>query len=118
MKFLCLAYGSEKDWKALSKGEQDALLAQDEALRQRGTLMGAVETKAITVRAWDGVPHVANQAFAELSVPLAGFSIIEADNLDEVVGLVAKTPCARAKGAIEIRPIMFLNEEEWKASKK
>ena len=27
MKFLCLAYGSEKDWKALTKDEQDALLA-------------------------------------------------------------------------------------------
>ncbi len=27
MKFLVLAYGDEKDWKALSKAEQDALLA-------------------------------------------------------------------------------------------
>src|SRR5947208_1863323 len=32
MKFLCLAYGDEKDWKALSS-EQDTLLAQDEAVR-------------------------------------------------------------------------------------
>ena len=23
MKYLCLAYGDEKDWKALSKSEQD-----------------------------------------------------------------------------------------------
>jgi len=36
MKFLCLAYAAEKDWKTLRKDEQDALLAQDEFLRQRG----------------------------------------------------------------------------------
>jgi hypothetical protein len=41
MKFLCLAYGAEKDWKALTKDEQDALLAQDDVLRKRGALMAA-----------------------------------------------------------------------------
>jgi len=46
MRFLCLAYGSEKDWRALPRAEQDALLAQDEILRQRGALMGAVESKS------------------------------------------------------------------------
>lgn len=30
MKYLCLAYGDENDWHALTKREQDALLAQDE----------------------------------------------------------------------------------------
>jgi hypothetical protein len=34
MKYLCLAYGDEKDWKVLTKREQGALLAQDEALRK------------------------------------------------------------------------------------
>ncbi len=31
MKFLCLAYGDEKDWNALTKKQQDELLEQDEA---------------------------------------------------------------------------------------
>jgi hypothetical protein len=35
MKFLCLAYGAEKDWKALTTGEQTELLAQDEVIRRR-----------------------------------------------------------------------------------
>jgi hypothetical protein len=55
MRFLCLAYGDEKDWVVLSKEEQDALLAQDEALRRRGALVAAVGD-ATTVRAWDGEP--------------------------------------------------------------
>lgn len=116
MKFLCLAYGAEKNWKALTNDEQDALLAQDEFLRKRGALMAAVELAVTTVRAWDGNPNVTTGAFARSDVPLAGFSVIEAENADHAVRLVAGTPCARAKGAIEIRPIMMINDAEWKGT--
>lgn len=112
MKYLCLAYGDEKDWNALTKEQQDALLAQDEVIRRRGALMAAVETNVTTVHAWDGTPSTTRGAFAESRAPLAGFSIIEAATLDEVVQLVAQTPCARAGGAIEIRPILAINEFE------
>jgi hypothetical protein len=112
MKYLCLAYGDEKDWNALTKSEQDDLLAQDEVIRERGALMAAVKTAVKTVRAWDGTPEVTDGAFADSGVPLAGFSVIEAADLNEVINLVAKTPCARAKGAIEIRPILAINDFE------
>ena len=110
MKFLCLAYGAEKDWNDLSKSEQDTLLVQDEAIRKRGTLMAAVRTSATTVRAWDGTPTITEGSFTDTTVPLAGFSVIEADDINEVIRLVANTPCARAKGAIEIRPILVIND--------
>jgi hypothetical protein len=42
MKFFCLAYGDAKDWRDLSKEQQDELLMQDEVLRKRGALMAAV----------------------------------------------------------------------------
>jgi hypothetical protein len=112
MKFLCLAYGDEKDWHVLTKKEQDEMLAQDEVVRKRGALMAAVQTKTTTVRAWDGKPITTDGTFADSKAPLAGFSIIEAADLDEVIRLVAGTPCARAKGAIEIRPIMAINDFE------
>lgn len=106
MKFLCLVYGGEKDWLALTQQEREELLAQDEVLRRRGNFMSAVETTVTTVTAWDGSPTTTSGSFAKSSVPLAGFSIIEAADINEVVQLVAGTPCARAKGAIEIRPLM------------
>jgi hypothetical protein len=111
MKYLCLAYGAERDWNALSKEEQGSLLAQDEVIRKRGALMAAVQTTVTTVRAWDGNPTTSDRPQGNSGVPLAGFSIIEAADLDEVVRLVAGTPCARAKGAIEIRPILAINDE-------
>ena len=110
MKYLCLAYGDEKDWNVLPKSEQDALLAQDEVLRENGALMAAVETTVTTVSAWDGTPKVTDGAFANSGTPLAGFSVIEAADLHEVINLVAQTPCARAKGAIEVRPILVIND--------
>jgi hypothetical protein len=109
MKYLVLAYGDEKDWQALTKSEQDALLAQDEVLRKRGDVVAAVGQTATTVRAWDGTPATAEGAFAKTHLPLAGFGIIEAVDLDEAVKLVAQTPCARAKGVVELRPIAAIN---------
>ena len=116
MKFLCLAYGAEEDWNALTGEEQDALLAQDERLRRRGALMAAVEPRVTTVRAWDGTPSATDGAFGRMEAPLAGFSVIEADSIEEAVRLVADTPCARARGAIEIRPILMINDAEWRGA--
>jgi hypothetical protein len=110
MKYLCLAYGDANDWKALTKDEQDELLAQDDVLRQRGDLVAAVETTATIVRAWDGRPTTSDGSFASSRIPLAGFSIIEADDEDEVIELVADTPCARAGGVVEVRPIAEIND--------
>ncbi len=106
MKFLCLAYRSGDDWDKLPKREQDELLAQDKVIRERGAVMAPVEQEVKTLRAWNGTPTTTDAPFAVAKLPLAGFSIIEAANLDEVIRLVAGTPCARAKGAIEIRAFM------------
>ena len=110
MKFLVLAYGAEEDWNKLSKAEQDALLAQDEVLRGRGALVAAVEQDTVTVRAPDGTARVTPRPFAESGVPLAGFGVIDAADLDEAIALVKDTPCARAGGAVELRPIMAIND--------
>jgi hypothetical protein len=105
MKFLCLAYGDAKHWNALTEDEQNELLAQDEMLRTRGDLVAALEPPVWTVRAPQGVPDATPHSFAFAAAPLAGFSIIEAAGFSEAIELVAQTPCARAGGAVELRPI-------------
>jgi hypothetical protein len=111
MKYLCLAYGDENDWKKLTRIEQDKLLAQDQVVRDRGNLVAAVGQEVMTVTAPAGEAEVNWQEFAELPQPLAGFSIIEAEDIEEVISLVKGTPCPHANGAIEIRPIIAINEE-------
>ena len=111
MKFLCLAYGDEDGWNTLSEEEQRDALARDAAIRDRGNFMSAVRPVVTSVRNWDGHLEVTDGPNAEHSLPLAGFSVIEAESLEEVVELVSKTPCARARGAIDIRPLWELAED-------
>ena len=106
MKFLCLAYGSEADWSKLTAAEQEALLAQDRRIRERGAFMSALRQDVTTISAHGGEVLRSGAPFAAARVPLAGFSIIEADSTEEVIDLVAGTPCARAGGAIEIWPLL------------
>ncbi|MGA7307276.1 MAG: YciI family protein [Rhodothermales bacterium] len=109
MKFLCLAYGKEDDWNELNSTLQNGLLAQDEILRQRGDVVAAVEEDAATVRVENGAPMLEEGSLADSNLPLTGFYIIEASNRDEAVHLIHDTPCAGAKGAIEVRAISEAN---------
>lgn len=110
MKFLCLAFGDEKGWNSLTDDEKDEVLAQDAVIRERGATMSAVRPQVTSVRNWDRKLEVTDRPSAT-GLPLAGFSIIEAETVDEVVELVANTPCARARGVIEIRPFWNANED-------
>ena len=107
MKFLCLAYGRAEDWDELSEARRAELLAQDEVLRQRGDLVAVVGEPTV-VQAWHGPVTTTAEAYATGAAPLVGFSIVEAEDLDQAVALVAGTPCAVARGAIEVRPVLDL----------
>lgn len=107
MKFLCLAYGDGRDWEALTEGQRAELLEQDEKLRARGDLVCAL-AEPTTVAAWDGPVVTKRGPFGHADRPLVGFAVIEARDIDEAVGLVAHTPCAVAKGAIEVWPVRKL----------
>lgn len=111
MKFLCLAYGDEEGWKSLTDSEKEEALAQDAVIRERGNLMSAVQTKVTSVKNWDRNLEVAAEPCFQHDLPLAGFSVIEAESIDEVVKLVSNTPCARAKGVIEIRPLWNIGDD-------
>jgi hypothetical protein len=111
MKFLCLAYGDEEGWNSLNDDEKREVLAQDSVIRERGNLMSAVQTKVTSVRNWDQNLEITDEPYALHQLPLAGFSVIEAKGINEVIELVSNTPCARAKGVIEIRPFWELSDD-------
>ncbi len=108
MKFLCLAYGDEDGWNSLSEDDKQEVQSHDQVIRDRGNLMSAVRPTVTSVRNWDKKLEITNERYAQHDLPLAGFSVIEAESLDEVIELVSNTPCARARGVIEIRPFWEL----------
>ena len=105
MKYLCLVYAEEA---ALQTMDDAHCLAYDEAIRKSGHCVASEALEpvatATTVRVRNGKVSLTDGPFAETKEALAGFYMIEADNLDEAVKLAAQIPPA-AVGSIEVRPI-------------
>ena len=82
----------------------------DEA-RHRGIFRAAdplqASATATTVRVQDGKALVTDGPFAETKEQLAGYYILDCQDLDEALAWAAKIPtaCAGVAGCIEIRPI-------------
>jgi hypothetical protein len=60
---------------------------------------------ATSVRVRDGKRVVTDGPFAETREQLGGYYLIEANNLDEAIGIAERIPPARY-GTVEIRPVM------------
>ncbi len=59
---------------------------------------------ATTVRLRDGKVLMTDGPFVETKEQLAGYYLVEAENLDQAVAIAGRIPTARS-GAIEVRPI-------------
>jgi len=109
MKYACLVY--------LEPGKLHAVPDREcancgDGLRSRGVLVGAealqpIET-ATSVRVRNGKVMITDGPFAETKEQLAGFYIVDAENLDEAIHIAAKIPPAR-EGTVEVRPVRELN---------
>jgi hypothetical protein len=109
MKYLCLVYMEEKTLNAVPDSDCAAF---GEDLRKSGCYIAAealqhVET-ATTVRVRNGKVSVTDGPFAETKEQLAGFYLIDAQDLDEAIHVAAKIPPARV-GSIEVRPVRQLS---------
>jgi hypothetical protein len=60
---------------------------------------------ATSLRIREGKSLVTDGPFAETREQLGGFYIVEAQDLDEALGIAARIPAAR-KGTIEVRPVL------------
>jgi hypothetical protein len=81
---------------------------------RRGILKGAdplqPTSTATTVRTQDGKVLVIDGPFAETKEQLAGYYILDCQNLDEAIDWASKIPtaCGGREGCIEIRPLRVL----------
>jgi hypothetical protein len=72
-----------------------------------GQALQGVDT-ATTVRVRDGRASVMDGPFAETKECLAGFYLIDAQDLDEAISIASRIPPARV-GSIEVRPARELD---------
>jgi hypothetical protein len=114
MRYMMLVYSTEppdglrpEEAERIASGHRRVM---DEATR-KGVLIGAEPlaptSTATTVRMQNGKALVTDGPFAETKEHLAGYYIIECENLDEAIEWAAQIPtaCRGADGCIEIRPM-------------
>ena len=118
MRYMFLIYSREDAEAAASPEAMQAVArahaaVMDEA-RAKGILHGAQPLKttntATTVRKKEGKPFTIDGPFAETKEQLAGYYILDCQNLDDAIEWAAKIPtaCKGNDGCIEIRPIVEL----------
>ena len=59
---------------------------------------------ASTVRVADGAALVTDGPFADTKEVMAGYYLVEADDLDAALEVAGRVPAARMGGAVEVRP--------------
>jgi hypothetical protein len=117
MKFVLVVYQgstpipSTDRWNALSEAEQKAIYAEYAELNKTeglapGLPLGLPEA-ARTVQVRDGKTHVKNGTYQAEGA--AGYTVYEAESMDDAIALAARIPAARLGGAVEIRP----SEKYW-----
>ena len=112
MKFIVLIYTDESLLSQLSSSEYDetmrGCIEHADDLRKEGRLLDsqilAPPASAKSVRVRDGRQSILDGPFAETKEVVAGFNLIEAEDMDEAVRIGASFPWART-GCIEIRPV-------------
>jgi hypothetical protein len=104
-KFITIGYGDREGYERTNAAVRDAAHAHDARLREAGVLMG-IAGAPVQVRNPDAVKvQTRTGPYMSSSLPIAGFAVIEAENLAEAVAIVSKTPCAIAHGVVEVWPL-------------
>jgi hypothetical protein len=104
-KFVTIGYGDENGYNRTAAAVRDAAHVHDSELRNAGAVMG-IAGKPVQVRNPDAAKiETKNSSFMSSALPVAGFAVIEAKNLEEAITMVSKTPCAVAHGVVEVWPL-------------
>lgn len=112
MRYMLLIYGSEQAWDEAGRQhcyEESTQLTH--RLQEAGQYVSASPlhpvSTATSVRVRDGKRLVTDGPFAETHEQLGGFYLVNAENLDEAIGIAGQIPAARV-GTVEIRPVLEL----------
>jgi hypothetical protein len=120
MRYMLLVYSNETQFAQMSQQEIDRITAAHRAVMEetakREIFRGAEPlnstTTATTVRMRDGKAVITDGPFAETKEQLAGYYILDCNNLDEAISWASKIPscCEGGDGCVEIRPIVPMRQ--------
>jgi len=104
-RFVTIGYGDEAGYERTAQQVKDRAYGVDEAMREAGAVSG-MAGKPVQVRNHgDAGTTTEDGSFMTSGLPVAGFGLIEAADLDAAIAMVAGTPCAVAYGVVEVWPL-------------
>lgn len=106
--FITIGYGDESGYAGTRADLRDAAHGHDAWLVERGAIVGRAGTPIQVRNHEKGGICTTPGAYLGSELPIAGFALIEANNAEEAVELVAETPCAIAYGVVEVWPLIML----------
>ena len=114
MKYMLLTYLDEQAWLALTPEEQQHEMNKCQPHIEK--LMGAKKllggaplhptSTATTIRSKGGKRLLTDGPFAETREQLGGYTLIEADNLDDAIAIASGFIVDSEIATIEVRPIV------------
>lgn len=103
--FVAIGYGDRQGYDHTAEEIRDSAHGHDRHLQSLGATMG-VAGSPVQVRNHDARRVITSDgAFMRSTLPLAGFTVVEAADVDEAVRMVSGTPCAVAHGVVEVWPL-------------
>jgi hypothetical protein len=103
--FITIGYGDAAGYDRVSDECKQAVHARDDALRAAGALIGMAGSP-VQVRNPEGDgTRIEPGPYLRSALPIAGFSVLEAEDLDAAIERVSQTPCAVAHGVVEVWPL-------------
>jgi hypothetical protein len=105
-KFLTIGYGDQAGYDATDASVKADAHKHDDWLTEQGALMGMVGAPMQVRNHGATGTQTEAGAFMSSPLPIAGFAIIEAKDVDEAMDLVSRTPCAVANGVVEVWPLL------------
>ena len=110
MKYLLLIYMDERAMNEAERAQcykDSTQLCHD--LDAKGQFLAANPLQSVatatSVRVREGKRHVTDGPFAETREQLGGYFLIDAEDLDDAIGIAGQIPAVR-KGTVEIRPVV------------
>jgi hypothetical protein len=103
--FITIGYGDAAGYHRISDDCRQAAHARDDALLAAGALIGPAGDP-VQVRNPDGADvRIESGPYLRTALPIAGFAVFDAEDLDAAIEWVSQTPCAVAHGVVEVWPL-------------
>lgn len=106
--FVTIGYGDQAGYERTDPAVLEKAHRGDAELVSNGAIVGPA-SPPVQVRNHDGNRRTVQEGpFLRSELPVAGFAIIEADDMDAAIAMIEGSPCAVAGGVVEVWPLAEL----------